>query len=263
MVYLGLYRHDDSFAHRLDPRVKILGTILLSILIFQAQKWEILMLSAFLSAVCLIARLKFAEIRVALKPLAWLAALLFGLHLFFTEGKILLQMPYLPVRITEEGLSRGLLISWQFLSLALSGIVLTMTTAPSELVGGLENLLSPLRRIGVPVQDIAVMVSLALRFVPTLLEEFSRIKTAQLARGAEWEKGRLDRRMKSMAVLLAPLLVSAFRRADDLAEAMETRGYARGPRTSLHQLRLGGQEAVALIALGFLLTLVLASKYYL
>ncbi len=260
MVHLGFYRHGDSFAHHLDPRVKILATILLSILIFQAQKGEILVLSAFLSAVCLIARLKFSEIRVALKPLAWLAALLFGLHLFFTEGKILLPMPYLPLRITEEGLSRGLLISWQFLSLALSGIVLTMTTAPSELVGGLENLLSPLRRIGVPVQDIAVMVSLALRFVPTLLEEFSRIKTAQLARGAELETGRLDRRMKSMAVLVAPLLVSAFRRADNLAEAMETRGYARGPRTTLHQLRFGREEAIALIVLGLLLSLILVSR---
>jgi energy-coupling factor transporter transmembrane protein EcfT len=260
MVHLGFYRHGDSFAHHLDPRVKILATIILSILIFQAQKGEILVLSAFLSAVCFIARLKFSEIRVALKPLAWLAALLFGLHLFFTEGKTLLPIPYLPLRITEEGLSRGLLISWQFLSLALSGIVLTMTTAPSELVGGLENLLSPLRRIGVPVQDIAVMVSLALRFVPTLLEEFSRIKTAQLARGAELETGRLDRRMKSMAVLVAPLLVSAFRRADNLAEAMETRGYARGPRTTLHQLRFGREEAIALIVLGLLLSLILVSR---
>jgi energy-coupling factor transporter transmembrane protein EcfT len=154
-----------------------------------------------------------------------------------------------------------LLISWQFLTLALSGAILTMTTSPSDLVCGLEHLLSPLRHIRIPVQDIAVMVSMALRFVPTLLEEYDRIKTAQMARGAEVETGRFDRKMKSLAALLMPLMVSAFRRADELAEAMEIRGYARGPRTTLHQLRFGREETVALIVLGLLLSLVLVSKY--
>jgi energy-coupling factor transporter transmembrane protein EcfT len=259
MINLGFYRSGDSFGHRLDPRVKILATVLMSLLILQAHDWEILLLSAFLFAFCLLSRLKFSELRDALRPLTWLAALLFGLHLFFTEGTILLQIPYLPVRITGEGLSRGLLISWQFLTLALSGVLLTMTTSPSDLVCGLENLLSPLKRIRVPVQDIAVMISLALRFVPTFLEEYSRIKTAQMARCAELETGCFDRRMKSLAALLMPLIFSAFRRADDLAEAMETRGYARGPRTTMHELRLGREETITLIVLGLLLSLILAS----
>lgn len=261
MIHFGQYRDGNSFGHRLDARVKIMATVILSILIFQAHGWEIGLLSAFLFAVCFISRLKSYEVREAFRPLAWLAILLFGMHLFFTDGDILLQIPHLPVKITEEGLSRGLLISWQFLTLALSGAILTMTTSPSDLIHGLESLLRPLRLIRVPVQDIAVMVSMALRFVPTLLEEYDRIKTAQMARGAEVTTGRFDRRMKSLASLLMPLMVSAFRRADDLAEAMEARGYARGPRTTLHQLRFGREETIALIVLGILLSLVLLSKY--
>ncbi len=261
MISFGQYRNGNSFGHRLDARVKILAMVILSILIFQARGWEIYLLSAFLCAVCFISRLKFSAVREALRPLVLFAVLLFVMHLFFTDGTPLFPIPYLPVQITGEGLFRGLLISWQFLALALSGAILTMTTSPSDLVCGLESLLRPLRLIRVPVSDIAVMVSMALRFVPTLLEEYDRIKTAQMARGAEVETGRLDRRMKSLAALLFPLMVSALRRADDLAEAMEARGYARGPRTTMHQLSFGREEATALIVLGILLSLVVLSKY--
>jgi energy-coupling factor transporter transmembrane protein EcfT len=261
MIHAGFYRDGNSFVHRLDARIKILATAILSILIFQARGWEISLLSASLLAVCAVSRLKFSEVREALRPLVWFAILLLGLHLFFTDGVVVFQIPYLPVKITQEGFFRGLLISWQFIVLAISGVILTMTTSPSDLVHGLEHLLSPLRRIRIPVQDIAVMVSMALRFVPTLLEEYDRIKTAQMARCADVETGRYDRKLKSLAALLLPLMVSAFRRADDLAEAMETRGYARGPRTTLHQLRFGQEETIALIVLGILLSLFLVSKY--
>lgn len=263
MISFGQYRNGNSFGHRLDARVKIMAMVTLSILIFQARGWEICLLSAFLFAVCFISRLKFSEVREALRPLASFAVLLFVLHLFFTDGTPLFPIPYLPVEITREGLVRGLLISWQFIALALSGVILTMTTSSSDLVCGLEHLLKPLKHIRVPVSDIAVMVSMALRFVPTLLEEYDRIKTAQMARGAEVETGRFDRKMKSLAALLMPLMISALRRADDLAEAMEARGYASGSRTTLHQLHLGREETVAVIVLGFLLSIVLASKYYL
>jgi energy-coupling factor transporter transmembrane protein EcfT len=260
MIRFGQYREGLSFGHRLDARVKILATAILSILIFQARGWEIFLLSAFLFTFCAVSRLKFSEVREALRPLAWFAILLFSLHLFFTDGAIVCQIPYLPVKITGEGFFRGLLISWQFLSLALSGVILTMTTSPSDLVHGLEQLLSPLKRLRIPVQDIAVMVSMALRFVPTLLEEYDRIKTAQMARCADVATGRYDRKLKALAALLLPLMVSAFRRADDLAEAMEARGYARGPRTTLNQLRFGHEETIALIVLGIVLSVVLVFK---
>ncbi len=262
MISFGQYRNGNSFGHRLDARVKILVMVILSLLIFQARGWEICLLSVFLCAVCFISRLKFSEIREALRPLAAFAVLLFVLHLCFTDGALLFQIPYLPIKVTGEGLFRGLLISWQFLALALSGAILTMTTSPSDLVCGLEHLLGPLRHIRVPVSDIAVMVSMALRFVPTLLEEYERIKTAQMARGAEVETGRLDRKMKSLAALLMPLMVSALRRADDLAEAMEARGYTSGSRATLHQQRFGREETVTMVVLGLLLCLVLLSKCY-
>lgn len=261
MIRLGFYRSGDSFVHCLDARIKILATVVLSILILQARDWEIFLISASICAVCIVSRLKFSEVREALRPLALFAVLLFGLHLFFTEGDAIFPISYLPVRITQEGFFRGLLISWQFLSLALSGAILTMTTSPSDLVCGLEHLLSPLRRIRIPVQDIAVMVSMALRFMPTLLEEYDRIKTARIARGACVETGRFGRKMKNMAAILTPLMFNVFRRADDLTEAMESRGYVRGPRTTLHQLRFGQEEVFALMVLGILLSSFLVLRY--
>lgn len=262
MIQFGQFRDGNTFVHRLDARVKIGATALLSILILQARGWGIAVLCAFLCAVCVVCRLKFSEVRQAFRPVAWFALLLFCLHLFFTDGgTFLFQIPYPPVKITEDGFSRGLLVSWQFLSLAMGGAILTMTTSPSDLVHGLERLLAPLTHIGVPVQDIAVMVSMALRFVPTFLTEYDRIKTAQIARGAEIEKGRYDRKMKSLAVMLAPLLISAFRRADELSEAMEARGYCGEPRTTLSQLHFGREEIVALIVLGILLAFILVSGY--
>jgi energy-coupling factor transporter transmembrane protein EcfT len=133
--------------------------------------------------------------------------------------------------------------------LAFCGVLLTMTTSPSDLIQGLEHLLRPLRRIRVPTQDIAVMVSMALRFVPTLLEEFDRIRIAQMARGSEMGKGRLLRRIKPLASVMVPLLVSAFRRAEESAEAMEARGYAGGIRTTLNAPRFGRNETAATIVL--------------
>ncbi|MEN6621881.1 MAG: energy-coupling factor transporter transmembrane component T, partial [Smithella sp.] len=198
MIQFGEYRDGNSFIHRLDARVKIGATALLSILILQAQGWQIALLSTFLCIVCIVCRLKLSEVRQAFKPLVWFALLLFLLHLFFTSGSVLFQIPYLPIKITWEGFSRGLFVSWQFVALAMSGAILAMTTPPSDLVCGLEHLLSPLKYIGIPVQDIAVMVSMALRFVPTLLNEYDRIKTAQTARGTYMERGRLDRKLKSM-----------------------------------------------------------------
>ncbi|OPY86405.1 MAG: Energy-coupling factor transporter transmembrane protein EcfT [Smithella sp. PtaU1.Bin162] len=261
MITLGQYINNNSFGHRLDARVKILATVILSLLIFQARGWEIFLISSFVFIVCFICRLNFFSIWKALQPLVWFAVLLFALHLFFTDGTVLFTAPYLPVEITAEGLSRGLIIAWQFIALALCGVLLTMVTSPSDLVHGLTYLLGPLKYLRVPVQDIAVMVSMSLRFVPTLLEEYDRIKQAQIARGSAIETGRPARKIKSLAALIIPLMVSAFRRADDLTEAMEARGYARGPRTTLNQQHFGREEVFALLVLGVLLSLVLTSQF--
>jgi biotin transport system ATP-binding protein len=259
MIRFGQFIGGHSFGHRLDARVKIVSTILLSALIFQARGREILLITAFLAAVCFISRLQVRLVLNALRPLGFFSALLFALHLFSTEGAALLTIPILKVQVTQEGFSRGFLVSWQFLALAFSGAILTMTTSPSDLVHGLENLMAPLRYVRVPVQDIAVMVSMALRFVPTFLEEFDRIREAQAARGADVHTGRLSRRVKAMAALVVPLMVSTFRRADELTDAMEARGYARGMRTTLNTLHFGLPEAAVLIAMILFLSLTIVS----
>lgn len=260
MIALGQYVKGDSPGHRLDARVKILATVVISLLIFNARGGEILLVSVFILAFCLISRLKFSSVLKAFRPLLWFAALLFALHLFFTDGTALFTVPLLPLKITREGLSRGLIISWQFIALAISGVILTMTTSPSDMVHSLEHLLSPLKRLRIPVSDIALMVSMSLRFVPTFLQEYERIKTAQIARGSAMETGTLTGKIKGIAALIIPLMLSALRRADDLTEAMEARGYARGSRTTLHTPRFGREEVCTIIVLGVLLSLVYISR---
>lgn len=257
-VYLGQYVPGDSPVHRLDPRVKIVAVLLSSIVILNAGLAESLAVTAFLLAAAAFSGLSGSSISAALKPLAWFFAILFGLHLFFTDGRPIVD--FLPT-VTYEGLWRGSAVTWQFVALVVSAAVLTMTTAPSELVGGFERLLRPFSRIGVPSHDIAVMVSVALRFVPTLLEEVERIREAQMARGADFGAGSPVRRLSKMASLVIPLVLCTFRRADELALAMEGRGYHRGPRTYLHELKFTRTDYAVLLAVTAFLTGVEALRF--
>ena len=254
MIRLGQYLPGDTVVHRLDPRVKILSVIALSILIFAATWAEILLISLFLAAVVAATRMGPAQALGALRPVAAFMAMIFLVHLFFTEGRPILLLAPLPVRITQEGLVRGIYVTWQFACLVLGAAVLTLTTLPSDLVGGIERLLRPLSRVGIPSQDLAVMIAMALRFMPMLLEEYDRLRMAQMARGADFTTGSLTLRTRAVAALAIPLLLSAFRRADELAVAMEARGYRRGPRTTLRELALSRRDlgAFAVMALFFL-----------
>jgi len=244
--HFGQYTADASPLRHVDPRVKILTVVILSILIFQATPGEIVMISLFMGLVIRISRVTLKEIGGVLKPIAVFAVLLFLIHLFFSEGRDIFTIPVLPVRITYEGLEKGFIVVWQFTALVTAGALLTMTTPPSTLVAALEKLLRPMKIVRVPTQDLAVMVSMALRFVPTFSEEYSRMKTARLARGGDLKGKGLSRRLKTAISIVVPLILSAFRRADDLAAAMEARGYARGPRTTLRELRMTGTDFAAL-----------------
>lgn len=257
-LYLGQYVPGDSPVHRLDPRVKIVAALLLSIVILNTGALESLAVTAFLMAGTALAGLSGGRIAAALRPLAWFFAALFFLHLFFTEGRPIVAV--LPA-VTWEGLWRGTAVTWQFAALVVSAAILTMTTDPSGLVGGFERLLRPFNRIGVPSHDIAVMVSVALRFVPTLLEEAERMKEAQVARGADFGDGGPVRRLRKMASLVIPLILCTFRRADELALAMEGRGYHRGPRTYLHELRFSRADYAALLAVAAFLAGVGALRF--
>jgi len=246
MISLGQYVPGDTIIHHLDPRVKILAVVLMSPLIIAAPAAGIGLITCFLASILAAARLSLSRTAAALKPVALFITAIFLMHLFLTEGRPLLSLAPLPVQVTWDGLLQGMYVSWQFASLVIAAAILTMTTLPSELVSGIERLLRPLRHVGVPSQDIALMISLALRFVPTLLEEYERLRMAQMARGADFTAGPLARRMRAVALFAIPLLLSAFRRAEELAMAMEARGYHRGPRTTLRELRLGPADMTAL-----------------
>ncbi|MCX5820422.1 MAG: energy-coupling factor transporter transmembrane component T [Deltaproteobacteria bacterium] len=254
MIRLGQYLPGDTVVHRLDPRVKILSVVALSILIFAATWVEIILISAFLIAVIRATRMTPVQTLGALRPVAVFMAMIFLVHLLFTEGRPILSLTPLPVRITQEGLVRGVYVTWQFAGLVLGAAVLTRSTPPSDLVGGIERLLRPLSRIGIPSQDLAVMIAMALRFMPMLLEEYDRLRMAQMARGADFTTGSLALRTRAVAALAVPLLLSSFRRADELAGAMEARGYRRGPRTTLRELALSRRDlgAFAVMAAFFL-----------
>lgn len=245
MIKLGQYLPGETVVHRLDPRVKIVAVIAMSFLIFAAPAAGIALISLFLASVLAAARLTLAQTAAAVRPVAIFMTLIFLMHLFLTEGRPLLSLAPLPLRVTREGLAQGAYVTWQFACLIIVAAILTMTTLPSDLVGGIERLLRPFSRIGIPSQDIAVMISMALRFMPTFIEEYDRLRTAQMARGADFTTGSLALRIKAVASFAVPLMLSAFRRADELALAMEARGYRRGPRTTLRELRLSGTDFAA------------------
>jgi energy-coupling factor transporter transmembrane protein EcfT len=172
-----------------------------------------------------------------------------------TGGEPLFAFSALPIAATQEGFAKGVYVTWQFAGLVIAAAILTMTTSPSELVGGIERLLRPLARVGVPSQEIAMMISMALRFMPMLLEEYDRLRVAQMARGADFTVGGVAARMRALRLLALPLMLSAFRRADELATAMEARGYRRGPRTMLRELRMTKADLAACTLMAVLLLL--------
>lgn len=244
---IGQYIPGDSLIHRLDPRVKIGATIVLSILILNGGVFTGLLISACLIGLIPLSRLSVHHLARAFRPVLIFFALLFFVHLFFTEGPPIPPFPPWRVTATYAGLYRGAVTTWQFVLLILSASILTMTTSPTELVSGIERLLRPLKWLRVPSHDMAMMVSIALRFVPTFLEEIDRIKTAQMARGASFASGHLIRRIRTATSLLLPIVLRALRRADELVTAMEARGYRRGHRTYMKELTMGRADYVAMV----------------
>jgi energy-coupling factor transport system permease protein len=180
-----------------------------------------------------------------LRPLMVILVLTLTLHLFMTEGRVIFQVWFL--KVTWEGLIRGLMMGTRLVLLILGTSMLTLTTSPMQLTDGIETLLKPGKKIGIPAHELAMMMTIALRFIPTLLEETEKIMKAQMARGADFQSGGIMQRARSLIPLLVPLFVNAFRRADDLAIAMEARGYRGGEgRTKLKELKFQRLDAVAL-----------------
>ncbi|MBR1584320.1 MAG: energy-coupling factor transporter transmembrane protein EcfT [Clostridia bacterium] len=245
-ITLGQYYPADSVVHRLDPRVKIVLLVALIVAIFLAQ--NVLALApvvVFLYVAARLSKVPFSMMIKGLKPLRFILILTFVLNVFFLQGETPLVNLGFAV-ITREALVMAVHYSLRLVFLVLASSLLTLTTAPIVLTDGLERLLSPLRVIRFPAHEMAMMMSIALRFIPTLLEEADKIMKAQTARGADFESGNLIQRAKAMVPLLVPLFVSAFRRAGDLAMAMEARCYHGGEgRTRLRVLKCEKRDYIA------------------
>ena len=256
-ITLGQYFPGNSFLHHLDPRAKILATMIFIVAIFFADSLAAYgIVTAFVVLNFVISRLPAKLILKSLKPLWIIIIFTMGIHVFSTPGEIWWQ--YGILHITKEGVSQGSLMTARLVFLIVFSSLLTYTTSPIVLTDGIEHLLNPFKRIGVPAHELAMMMTIALRFIPTLLEETNRIMKAQTARGANFTSGSLIQRGKNMIPLLVPLFVSAFRRADDLATAMEARCYRGGEgRTRMNELTYTYRDGIAMGAV-LIVTLVLA-----
>ena len=247
-ITLGQYYPGNSFIHRLDPRTKILSTLLLIVAVFLANTAVgYAALCAMVLFIILVSGLPFMLVLKSVKPLLFIIVLTLVLHAVMGQGEhVLYQWKF--IKVTEEGLQLGVQMAMRLILLLMISSILTFTTSPIVLTDGIEALLRPFRVIGVPAHELAMMMTIALRFIPTLMEETDRIIKAQTARGADFSGGNLLVRAKNMLPILVPLFISAFRRADDLAVAMEARCYRGGEgRTRMHQLAYRSGDVMAFV----------------
>lgn len=236
-ITLGQYYPADSILHKLDPRVKLVTTIAFLVALFVADDWVgYLVATVFLVAVIKLSRVPFHFMVKGLKAIFFILLITMFFNLFLTPGDVVLVQIW-KLKITDKGLHTAIFMAIRLIYLILGSSVMTLTTTPNDLTDGLEKLMSPLKKLHVPVHEVAMMMSIALRFIPILLEETDKIMKAQIARGADFENGNLIQKAKNLVPLLVPLFISAFRRANDLAMAMEARCYRGGEgRTKMKPL---------------------------
>jgi energy-coupling factor transport system permease protein len=255
-ITIGKYVEADSPLHRLDPRTKFLAALALMVGLVRTSGLPALGLcAAFLGLAIALSGLPAGLVLRNLRAFLWLFFFTFALHALLTPGQALWHLPYFGHAISAAGLERGVLLSARLASVICTASLLTLTTAPLDLTRGLERLLAPFKRLGLPADEIALTASIALRFIPVLIEEAERLHRAQLARGAD-PGGRLLQRARNLVPLLVPLFVSAFAHADRLALAMESRGYRSGAkRTTYRPLHLQSGDVWAGLAVAALLGL--------
>ena len=239
-ITIGQYYPADSILHRLDPRVKFIGTLAYIISLFLFQSWGYLLGTLFLVVMIGLSKVPFKFMVRGLKSIVILLLITLVFNMLFTPGEALITVWKL--QITKEGLILAGRMGIRLIFLIIGASIMTLTTTPNQLTDGLESLLGPLKKIHVPVHEISMVMSIALRFIPILLEETDKIMKAQMARGADFENGNL--------ILLVPLFISAFRRANDLALAMEARCYHGGDgRTQMKPLRYKKRDYIAYLIL--------------
>ena len=262
-ITIGQYYPTNSIVHRLDPRVKIMCTLfyLISLFLFKSVLGYVLC-TVFLFTVIKLSKVPFKFITKGLKPIVILLMITVLFNLFLTnQGEVLVSFWIL--KITDEGLRTAVYMAIRLIYLIVGSSLMTLTTTPNELTDGIERLLKPFNKIKVPVHEIAMMMSIALRFIPILLEETDKIMKAQIARGADLENGNIIQKAKDMIPILVPLFVSAFRRANDLAMAMEARCYQGGEgRTKMKPLVYKKRDYITYaVTILYIVVMVLVGRY--
>ncbi|MGG7163033.1 energy-coupling factor transporter transmembrane component T family protein [Clostridium ihumii] len=262
-ITIGQYIVGDSFIHKLDPRTKILISLLFIITLFLVKNVTgYVVVFIFLMSCIYISKVPFRYIYKGLKPIFILMLITAVFNIFFTKGDVLLyQIGFL--KIYKEGLVLAAFMVVRLTFLIAGTSLLTLTTSPIELTDGIEKLLNPFKKIGVPAHELAMMMTIALRFIPTLMDETDKIMKAQMARGADFESGNLISRAKNLIPLLVPLFISSFRRAEELAMAMEARGYRGGEgRTRMKVLQMTNKDTIAFISFVVFVILIFITRIY-
>ncbi|ALV22243.1 energy-coupling factor transporter transmembrane component T family protein [Carnobacterium antarcticum] len=260
-LIFGRYIPGDSWIHKLDPRAKLMGSMFFIGIIFLANNWQTyFLLFLFTMFVIQLSKIKLSFFINGVKPLIWLILFTVILQVLFTGGGTV-YFSWGPIVVSQEGLLNGIFIFCRFVLIIFMSTLLTLTTMPLSLTDAIEYLLRPLVFLKVPVYEIALMLSIALRFVPTLMDETEKIMNAQRARGVDFGEGNVFQQMKAIVPLLIPLFVSSFNRAEELATAMEARGYQGGEgRTKYRQLKWASRDNLVIIGYGLLTVALVALR---
>lgn len=262
-ITLGQYYPVDSVLHRMDPRTKLFGTLVYIVTLFMADHWlAYVAATAFLILAIKVSHVPFRFMVRGLKAIVFLLLISVSFNLFLTPGTPIFKIGFL--QITWEGLRLASFMAIRLVFLVMGSTILTLTTTPNQLTDGLEQSLGFLKKVGVPVHEVSMMMSIALRFIPILIEETDKIMKAQMARGADFETGNLIQKAKAMVPLLVPLFISAFRRATDLAMAMEARCYRGGDgRTKMKPLKYEKRDRLAYLFYLAYFVMILGIKFLL
>lgn len=262
-VTFGQYYPTQSFVHRMDPRTKILALIAFIVLLFVSSNFYSLFACLIVIIAALAAsRVPFGRVLKSVKGIIFIVVFTAVLNLFFHGGETVYAQWWI-IKITREGIVNTVFLVSRLFFLVMASSVLTLTTTPVALTDGIESLLKPLKYIRFPVHELALIMSIALRFIPTLIDETNRIISAQKARGADFESGNIFKRIRAIVPILIPLLISAFRRADELGDAMDARCYSSSKnRTKYKKLKFGGRDLVAVIVFALLIAGVVLLNIY-
>ena len=260
-ITIGQYFPGETIIHRLDPRIKILTIMMFIISLFFVNSFfPYIFVVGFILLTIYLSKIPIKFIIKGLRPLMFIILITFAINVFMTKGEVLWEIG--PLVVTKEGLSQASFMALRLVFLVTGTSLLTLTTSPISLTDGIEELLKPFTKMGLPSHELAMMMTIALRFIPTLLEETDKIMKAQMARGADFESGNILRRAQNLVPLLVPLFVNAFRRADELAIAMEARCYRGGDgRTRLHILKLDKKDIAIFISMTLFFIFIASTRF--